>query len=221
MEKKMGSKLFVVVILLIIVVGISIGFATYSTSLNIKSEATYLANPNNFRIDFSSSNVSVRTDPINPVVTPDYIQANRAIISNTMGAKTISGLGANFTAPGQKVEYVFYIANSGELEAYLKNIYFKNVEGMESTKVCEAKPGTNLSLVNEACQDIVLKVKIGNDFETNRSLNNILNYSISKGMFEKVTVSLEYITNGRRTDGDFKVIFGDVALDFSSMDKVN
>lgn len=218
MKKNMKIKIGFIVILLVAVIGLSLGFATFSTSLNIKSEASYIANPNNFKVDFSSSKIDVRTDKIVPITTPSNVEASEAIISNVTGAKSISGFRANFTAPGQKAVYTFYVANSGELEAFLKSIIFKNVNSFATSKVCEAKPGTNEALVNEACNDITLKVSIGSNLETSQSINNIFGHSLVKGAFEKVEVTIEYAANGKRTDGDFIVNFGDIALDYSSTD---
>ena len=197
MEKNINSKLIIVGILLFIVIGISVGFATYSTTLTIRPGASYVANPDNFKVEFSSNNTIVKTDPIIPIVTP------------------------NFTAPGQKVEYVFYVANSGDLEAFLKNVYFKNVDGASSNKLCEAKIGTTNSLVNEACENITLNIKIGSDINTEKSISSIYGHNLVKGMFEKVIVTIEYKSGAVATDGDFTVFFGDIALDYSSTDKVN
>ncbi len=221
MEKRIDSKIIVMIILLITVIGLSIGYATFSSTLTIKPSATYVSNPNNFKVDFSSSNNSLRTDPIVPVGTPSNVSATEAKILNVPGAKAISGLSAGFTEPGQKVEYTFYILNTGELEAFLKNIIFKNALNSTSNKLCEAMPGTTVSLVNEACKDINLKVRVGNDLEVLKSLTNITSHNLVKGAHEKVTVIIEYNSNGARADGDFKVSFGEIAIDYSSTDKVN
>ena len=221
MEKNINSKLIIVGMLLFIVIGISVGFATYSTTLTIRPGASYVANPDNFKVEFSSNNTIVKTDPIIPIVTPSNLEASNGLITNIAGSKTISGLSANFTAPGQKVEYVFYVANSGDLEAFLKNVYFKNVDGASSNKLCEAKIGTTNSLVNEACENITLNIKIGSDINTEKSISSIYGHNLVKGMFEKVIVTIEYKSGAVATDGDFTVFFGDIALDYSSTDKVN
>ena len=49
-----------------------------------------------------------------------YFTAEDATIDNS-GDPTITGLKANFTEPGQKVEYVFYSHNAGEYDAFLNS----------------------------------------------------------------------------------------------------
>lgn len=221
MNKRMDSKIVIMIVLLIMVIGLSIGYATFSSTLTIKPSATYVSNPNDFKVDFSSSSVSLRTDPIVPVVTPSNLQAENAYIDSVLGSKAVSGMSVNFTAPGSKAEYTFYVLNTGKMEAFLKNIIFKNVFNASSNKVCEAMPGTTESLVDAACRDISLKVKVGNNLETKQTLSNIYSHNLLRDSYEKVTVIIEYANDGVRADGDFTVNFGEIALDYSSTDKVD
>ena len=72
--------------------------------------------------------------------------------------------------------------------------------------------------MNAACNDIIVKVKVGAENETDTDVNNIVNHSLGINAFEPVTVTIEYRANGAVADGVFSVAFGDITLDYSSVD---
>lgn len=217
MEKNRMSQIIAIVALVVSVVGLSIGFAAFSNTLKIQSSATVKPDSSTLNVDFSSSITEVLTNAITPVVTPVSVVATNATIDNTLDP-TISNLNATFTEPGQKAVYEFYSFNAGELKAYLKSIVYENVLGNTSNKVCTALEGTDDTLVQKACNGISVKVKVGSEVETSSGIASISNHSLLKGVGEKVTVTLEYEENAERTDGDFTVSFGDITLNYSSVD---
>ena len=123
-----------------------------------------------------------------------------------------------FTKPGQSATYEFYAYNNGELDAFLKSVIYSNVTGQNSSKVCTATVGTTDSLVQSACNDISVKVKVGVESTTNGSVANITNHILNKKTAEKIIVTIEYAENAQVTDGDFTVAFGDISLNYSSVD---
>ena len=193
----------------------SIGFAAFSNVLNIKPNATVSPSSNSFNVDFSSKEDEVVISEITPIVSPTNLTASKAVIDNT-GAPTISNLNATFTKPGQSVTYEFYAYNDGELDAFLKSIIYSNVTGESSNKVCTAAVGTTDSLVQSACTGI--SVKVGNESSTIGSVASISNHSLVKKTGEKIIVIIEFAENAQVTDGDFSVSFGDIALNYSSVD---
>ena len=213
MEKNRTVQLVAILALVVGVVGLSIGFAAFSNTLKIQSSAEVTPSKDTLNVDFSSSDTAVETSKITPVTDPVGVVATEATIDNTSDP-TIKNLSATFKEPGQKAVYSFYAYNAGELEAYLKSI----VAGANSTKVCTAKEGTTDALVQKACNGISVKVKVGSEAETNSGVANISNHSLVKKASEQVTVTLEYAAGSDRADGDFTVSFGDITLNYSSVD---
>ncbi len=216
-NKEKNNKVLAVAALLVAIVGLSIGFAAYSGTLTIKSGATVTPDKDTFSIDFTNTPDGVDPDPIIPEVYPEGVKADPAIIDNTDNP-TVSGLKAYFTAPGQKVSYTLYAYNNGQYSTYLKNILFKNVSGATSSRVCTPGTGASDALVQTACDDIVLSVKVGNEAAVTGTKDNITNHALVKDSSEQIIVTIEYLANGDLSDGPFDVQFGDVTLEYRSAD---
>lgn len=217
MEKNRKMQVIYVMALVIGVVGLSIGFAAFSNVLKIRSSAEVTPDKNSFNVDFSSSATGVATEEIVAVATPASLIASNAIIDNT-SEPTISNLKVTFTEPGQKAVYSFYAFNKGKLDAYLKSIMYNNVTGEVTDKVCTAGAGTTDALVKKACNGISVKIKVGTGTETSGSVASITNHSLLKSTSEAIVVTIEYQAGADRADGDFTVSFGDITLNYSSVD---
>lgn len=217
MEKNRNAQIIAVLALIIGVVGLSVGFAAFSNTLKIQTDAYVTPDKSSFDVDFSSSDTEVATDEITPIATPNSLVTSKATIDNT-NEPTISNLKATFTEPGQKVVYSFYAFNKGQLDAYLKSIVYGNVTGQTANKICTAGEGTTDALVQKACNGISVKVKVGNEAETTGSAASIINHSLLKSTSEPVVVTIEYQADADRADGDFTVSFGDITLNYSSVD---
>ena len=217
MEKNRNAQVIAIVALVVAVLGLSIGFASFSNVLNIQASANVKPDSSTLNVDFSSSIDSVTVAEITPTATPNSIVTTNATIDNSADP-TISNLNATFTEPGQSVVYKFYAYNAGELNAYLKSIVYANVAGGNATKVCTAKEGTTDALVQKACENILVKVKVGNELETATGKASITGHSLAKKTGEMITVTLEYAAGAERTDGDFSVAFGNITLNYSSAD---
>ena len=217
MEKNRNAQVIAIVALVVAVLGLSIGFASFSNVLNIQASANVKPDSSTLNVDFSSSIDSVTVAKITPTATPNSIVTTNATIDNSVDP-TISNLSATFTEPGQSVVYKFYAYNAGELNAYLKSIVYANVAGGNATKVCTAKEGTTDALVQKACENILVKVKVGNELETATGKASITGHSLAKKTGEMITVTLEYAAGAERTDGDFSVAFGNITLNYSSAD---
>lgn len=217
MEKNRTGQVIAILALFVGIVGLSVGFAAFSNTLTIKSSATVTPDSSIFNVDFSDSATEVLTDPVTAVTTPNTLAATEATIDNT-GSPTISNISATFTEPGQKAVYTFYAYNAGELDAYLNNISFANVTGGSTTKVCTAAKDTTDALVQEACKGITLSVQVGSESATTGSVSNISGHKLAKSNADTVVVTLEYAADSANADGDFTVAFGDVTLNYSSVD---
>ncbi len=217
MEKNRTGQVIAFIALFVGIISLSIGFAAFSNTLTIKSNATVTPDSGIFNVDFSDDSTKVLVDPVTPVVTPNTLVATNGTIDNT-GSPTISNISATFTEPGQKAVYTFYAYNAGELDAYLKSIAFANATGGSTTKVCTALTGTTDSLVQEACKGITLSVQVGSEAATIGSVSSITGHKLAKASSDTVVVTLEYAVNSASADGDFTVTFGDVTLNYSSVD---
>ncbi len=215
MERDRSAKIIAIVALCIAIVGLSIGFAAFSNNLTIKSNATVSPNPNDFDVNFSTSNTSELDGTVSGVGT-NSATAEDATIDNS-DSPTIAGLKANFTEPGQKVTYSFYAHNAGKYKAYLNNVTYSNVSGETATKVCTAGVGTDATMVEAACNGISVSVKVGNDTYTG-SMDSITNHKLELDAYEEVVVTIEYNSSASRADGDFEVSFGDIILTYNSVD---
>lgn len=217
MERNRTSQVIAIIALFVGILGLSVGFAAFSNSLNIKSSANVKADSSLFNVDFSSSQTEVLTNDITATGNPTDLVTTAGKIDNSADP-TISGLSTTFTQPGQTATYKFYAYNAGELKAYLKSIVFANVTGKSSTKVCTASEGTTESLVTAACDSISISVKVGSENATTSGVASISNHLLDKATGEEVIVTLTYAENAELTDGDFTVEFGDITLNYSSVD---
>ena len=221
MEKDRSTKIIAIAALLIGVVGLSLGFAAFSNTLTISSSAEVTPDQNKFNVDFSATNSGeVSTAPVVATLSPTGVtgfSATDGTIDNS-GAPKITNLHATFTEPGQTATYSFYAKNIGEYIAYLKSITFANVSGESSTKVCTPGTGTTADLVNAACGDITLSIKVGDETVTTSSVASITNHSLAINAYDPIIVTITYAAGGNVADGDFTVAFGDITLTYSSAD---
>mgnify|MGYP004455675777 FL=1 len=217
MEKNRKVQVIAVFALVIAIVGLSIGFAAFSSVLNIQTSANVKPDSSTMNVDFSSAQDKVEVAEIISTATPNSLVTTNAVIDNSVDP-TISNLSATFTEPGQSVTYKFYAYNAGKLNAYLKSIVFGNVAGQNATKICTAGQGTTDALVQKACEKISVKVKVGNEIETTTGKASITGHTLAIDNGELVTVTLEYEAGADRADGDFTVAFGDITLNYSSVD---
>jgi len=206
-------KIIALVALLLGAVGVTIGYAAFSSTLTITSSAAVQPDPSSFNVDFSSSNSAVVADPITPTLSANVTNftATNATINNT-NAPVISNLSATFTEPGQSVTYRFYAYNAGEYIAYLNSIVFSG------TKTCTAASGTSQALVNTACTGISLSVKVGSEAATTTSVASIASHSLAVNGAEEIVVVIDYAAGSGRADGNFDVTLPDIQLLYESVD---
>ena len=198
------TKIAVVIALLVSVVGLSFGFAAFTSSLTIKSSASVSPSSNTFNVSLSTSDSSVVTGSVTPTLTG--ATGDNASLS----ASTISGIKATFTSPGQSVKYSFYAYNAGSFKGFLNSVSL-------GSKTCTAGEGTTESYVTSACNGIKLSVKVG-DTTFNASNTDISGHELLKNTAEIVEVTVSYETGSATADGDFSVSFGDTVLTYGSAD---
>lgn len=201
-EKERKNKKWLLIILLLIVIGLAIGFAVFTVQLKIQSSATVSPDPSNFKVVFSSSATSATEGKI--------IYGGKAEGGKfEKNATTLSGLSANFTAPGQMATWKFYAFNGGEYDAFLNAVSLGAIicipDGADPAKVAEAAKG--------------ISIKISVDGQTYASSNDkIDSHRLVKGTGEEIVVTLTYATGSTAVDGNFDVSIGDITLEYNSAD---
>lgn len=217
-----NNKKIIVVLLFLSVICLSIGFAMFSSTLNIKSGATVTPDASGFNVSFSTSSSEVINGQIDPVSNDNNLTLNSSSASISEDGKTISDLNVYFTEPGQSVNYNFYLLNIGQYDAFLKNALMNKVEGYNLPIVCIAEEGTTDELVQKACEamEVVITGIYSNSIEfSSLQFASVFNgnYSIPKNSFVPVNVKVSYKSNGVRADGPFTVKFGNITIGFSSV----
>ena len=202
--RRNGAKYVIVFALLISVAALSLGFAAFSSTLTIESEADVVGDPTKFNVSLSKSSSSATTGSVTPTVTGATGSAA------TLSANKIEGLKATFTDKGQSVKYSFYAYNAGQFIGYLNSVSI-------GSKTCTPVEGTTQSYVTSACNGISISVKVGSD-TYNSTNNSIANHTLAIGAAEVVEVTISYASNAALADGDFTVAFGDIVLTYGSAD---
>lgn len=209
MEHNRKQKLLMIVALIMGIVSLSVGFAAFSTTLNISSTASVTPDFDTFSVKFSSNKDSLVTDAIEPYEKTANTTASNAVIDNGVNP-TISNISVTFKAPGDYVVYEVYVRNEGEYLAYLNNINFIG------NKTCIAETETTDSLVQNACESISIGVRLGDTTYTeNTSFNN---RTLSSKTGEVMYIVLEYLGDGPMVDGPFRISFPSVSLVYSTID---
>lgn len=202
MEKSRKAKKSILIVLLLLVIGLTIGFAAFVSELTISSSASVQGNEQNFKVAFSESVDSITGNSATP--------AGKATEGGTFSGTSLTGLKAEFTEPGQTATWTIYAYNDGQFDAFLKDVTIGTITGI-------AGEGTTQSYVDEAVKGISIKVNVRDeDYAT--TTNGITNHKLAQAAGEKIIVTLEYATNSAIADGDFTVQIGDIKLNYESVD---
>ena len=215
MYRKGNKTKIITSLVLVLVLGLSLGFAAFTNTLRITPQATITPDSATFDIDFSSTNTGVVAGDITPTLTGTGLTAEAAEIDNSANP-TISNLTVNFTKPGQKAEYKFYAYNNGAYLAYLNSVNFLNPEGKDKYITCEAVESTT-QYVEAACNGIKVSIKVGS-LTTDVTKEGISGHSLDKQTAEEVIVTIEYEEGSAVADGAFTADIGDITLVYTSVD---
>ena len=223
------EKVITIAALVIAVIGLSIGFAAFASTLNISTSASVTPADGNFIVKFSKVNNELNEED----VTPSTGTGDAADIDNTNASNPkIGTLSTTFTQPGQSVEYTFYVRNMGKYDAYLTNIRFNNASTGNSFKVCTATSDNPVSNANDMCQYITYRLTL-EDSPSNKVLTSTSDFATTVGNSyyvaksadpttgttnsKMVKVTITYEDGSPFADGAFTVNFGSVELVFASL----
>lgn len=222
MEKQKGTNIIALIALVVGVVSLSLGFAAFSKTLDITSNATVTPDKTTFNVDFSSvANSDVTTGMT--INATEGAGGSGTLSNESDTTSSLSDLVANFTNIGQTVTYTFYARNVGEYDAWLKSINFAKVDGKDSFITCSAGEGTNATMVENACKTIKLTVKVGTDAAVSDTVTfPTSTHELKVDASEPIVVTVSYngdanVLNSARADGQFTVKFGKISLTYSSV----
>lgn len=202
MEKSRKAKKSVLIVLLLLVVGLSIGFAAFSSQLTISSSAKVEGNEQNFKVVFSDNATSASGSTA--------VTAGQATSGGNFNGTELTGLNAEFTEPGQTATWTVYAYNAGQFDAFLNDVTIGEITGT-------ALNTTTQSFVNEAVKGLSVSVKVGaTSYE--QSTSAISNHKLQQGQGETVVITLKYAAGSAIADGDFTVNIGDIKLNYESID---
>lgn len=128
MERQKSGKVISIIALVFAVVGLSLGFAAFSTTLNITSKAEVPIDASVWKVGFSNVTTGIPASTVNVTGTltggetndnPGTLDLTQFVISQNTGA---TGKATLHTTNGSKVDYDFYIVNDGKLDAYLNSV---------------------------------------------------------------------------------------------------
>lgn len=212
-KKDKTTKIIAIVALVIAVAGVSIGFAAFSESLNIKSAGT-VSPEDSFNVQFS--------DQENAILSAAGVTITGTGTNGATGTATITGtqvtdINAIFKQNNSTVKFDFFVANDSDYIAYLKSISF---DDKAITPVCTG--GTDTARRDAACANMSVKVSVGNVMDvtsTNATINT--NNTIAARNGENistvpVSVTLTYAGGAENLDEEVSIDFGTITLGYST-----
>lgn len=235
MKNTNRTKILTILVLAIAVIAMSLGFAAFSTTLNISSSATVTPNSEDFKIkiygikdqasldEFAENNYVFDEKYVSDTSgwasiennsSLDDISAETAVVDNN--THTISGIKGIFGNSVGRVLYPIIVRNEGKYDAYvdLTNVMDDSVVYGLYDATCVAEEGATESLVNAACDGLKMSFTII-DKETGdvKTLNDSV-YKIPVNSDELFLIMIDY--EGPFPDGNFEASFPNIELEFST-----
>lgn len=246
MEKNRSTKIIAIAALFIAVIGLSIGFAAFSSTLTINSSANVTPTDSTWRVGLvfntsnslqspgsysTSDNVTGGFEYAEPTlnnITINNYQEDDFTVDAAEGSKvtsaTIGNLKAYFTAPNQSVTYRFYVKNEGNLDAYLKDIIFTPFDGDKCVAVDQGAgvATADSGLMNAVCNDISVNVSVGTATNVTTTTNNmtsgsVVNKALGTAPTTPVTVTISYADNAHYVDAPIDVRLGSITLKYDAV----
>lgn len=178
--KNRSFKIVAIAALLVAVIGLSIGYASYTENLKISGTVAARASSNAWDIHFENISAASFTGIANEMVAPN------------LTSTVISKFEVNFFAPGDGVSYTFDVANKGLLDAELTSLSMGSLSCAPSTNSTATQEEAN-ALCNDLTYSMTYadgsEIKIGDKLLAGDS-NNIKTLKVSVGWKLDSTVAL-------------------------------
>ncbi len=238
MERNNG-KIIAIIALVVAVIGLSLGFAAFSTSLQISTSANVNVGGSNWNVGFSVDGTNIAD--IANASTKAANNSNPGVLNVTK--YTISqGTNATLsTTNGSNVSYNLNILNKGSVDAYLDSVDFSNVTvscanvtGNASTLIegtsaaGTTKTGGNGSTItNEDCAKMFGVTLNIHSTDYTSTVTDITGKSIAAGGSTPVVLTVAFLGNAAGTsevdtiaaslDGDIIVSIGTIGVEYKSV----
>ena len=230
MEKNRKIKILSIIALILAITGMTLGFAAFSTTLNITSSAIVTPNIEDFKIKIygftSEESVStflstgeIAEDSISDeysiaIVSGEVSNVENAVINNSN--LSISNINGTFISDESSISYLFLIINEGEYDAYFSIKDYLGSLGPVNYNyypTCIPQEGATPELVEKACNGFEQAIHFM-DLSMNPLLKENDNYFVAKNDAIFAFVNIDYLRN--LADGPFKVQFNDLQLEFTT-----
>ena len=232
MEKNRSTKIIAIAALFIAVIGLSIGFAAFSSTLTINSSATVTPEQSQWKVGFVFSTTDSLSTYYNTPAVGSYTIANNVTLgqayvasadvkilnvetSNNSGSALLEDLSAAFTAPGQKVTYKFYVKNESAMPAYLHTVRFTG----SKTCYAVASGDGDATLVQDACNHMTVTIHVAGQNITDSTASTTVSSGgtvAANGGTAEVTVDIDY-AEGYYVDTPITATFKTIELDYSAI----
>ena len=213
MEKN-NYKVIAVLALVISVLALSVGFASYTATLNIQgASATATAS------DTFSPNVEYQQNSLTCVKTGTQTSVVSAGEFNALTHATIwRNAAVTLSGPGDSVTCTAIVDNKSTFTAYLKSIQ------IDGALTCDpVTQNATLQNLPDACDTIDLTVNMGSASATSDT-TGATNATVSNGAVsiassgsENVSFTIAYPSNSPVTDGDFTITIPTITLNFETV----
>ena len=120
MERERSGKIIAIVSLIVAIAGLSLGFAAFSTRLDITSSAAVPVDASVWKVGFSNVNSGIPASAV--TVNGQTNSANNGTLSLSQFVISQATNAELSTTNGSQVEYDFYIVNDGDLDAYMNSV---------------------------------------------------------------------------------------------------
>ena len=205
MEKNRQIKMMFIVALVLSVTAMTLGFAAFSTTLNISSSASVTPNSDDFKVRF----VGINGD--NKAIVEAYSSSQKpeaGIISDD--GLSISGINVSMQKIGDGAKFCVYIENQGQYDAVITKKGLKYIEGTELKRRCTG-PGVSPELLEGFCESLSLGFDLYSLDGQIISSNDLI---LRKGEKVRIVFTILYQESSWYVDGPVTVEFGDAYFDF-------
>lgn len=209
MEKTRSTKIIAIAALVVAIVGVSVGFAAWSSTLTISSaEATVKQGSNDAAFKEKLTITAVSCDETSGSASVENV-------GTFTSGYAWTGVKATLTKPNDSVTCTATVTNASDYDAYFENITIASQLscsgiGQNVNNVCKLLRLTATGEGNSSNSATVLDTTITNQTDIEG------NY-IEAGEIGKLSFKLEY-TGSEVSDSDFTVIIPTMTFDFSTVD---
>jgi hypothetical protein len=231
MEKERGSKLIAVIALVLAVAGLSIGFAAFSSTLNITTNSNVSVSGDNWDVGFSpnGSTMAAKTTAEASTITGSGVTnaGTMKLMKYTLYPDTAATIS---TTANEAVTYSFYIKNAGNIDAVLDSISFGSLTcayntsasdrtiDQDASNVGATQSATSNGTISNADCATMFNVKLtidGTDYTpSSSSFNNTITHG--QNVAASLTITSTGSTPTTLPTGDFVVTLGATTVNYKS-----